>query len=334
MASEEEWRREGVGGSDISKIYNMQWYSTSNLLLEKAHGKVSTETNEAMRRGVRLEPVARKWIEFHYDITIPPICVESEDNPLHRVSLDGYDFDSKTVWEIKCPSSESVINACRKATEVDDFPQEWIYQVQWQLMCTKASTGFLAIWDAENQRCIIKELFYDTKLIQKMKDKADRFLEKVEYAKASFELAPIPFASEKKKKKEEIKKKAFIKGAESRGKFTPDNILENLNIDKFQESSSTNSLFKIYTELKAVEKIIRHHEESIRSVLIPRADGEDLITETHTMVRRTPTARYDVKRMLEDGLDLSSYKLPTKATYYIRPKGKKINYEDELECFK
>ena len=122
-----QWRTAGVGGSEI---YNLACYAD---VLAKAWGKPELArlkpTGEApawvitpavyarrklgldpgpvenfhMRRGHRLEPVARAAAERRYGMRFSPFCLCADNSPAMRVSLDGFNDDAGTLIEIKAP---------------------------------------------------------------------------------------------------------------------------------------------------------------------------------------------------------------------------------------
>ncbi len=122
-----QWRTAGVGGSEI---YNLACFAD---VLAKAWGKPQLArlkpTGDApawvitpaayarrklgldpgpaenfhMRRGHRLEPVARAAAERRYGMRFSPFCLCVDRAPALRVSLDGFNDDTGTLIEIKAP---------------------------------------------------------------------------------------------------------------------------------------------------------------------------------------------------------------------------------------
>jgi putative phage-type endonuclease len=87
-----EWRRDGVGGSDIRTIMRLSPYEDDTLdalFTEKTEGRERL-LNYSMRRGIRLEPDARAAYTTAHGIPVAPVCVEHSDFPWVRASLDGY----------------------------------------------------------------------------------------------------------------------------------------------------------------------------------------------------------------------------------------------------
>jgi putative phage-type endonuclease len=134
------WRRDGIGGSDLAAILGISPFADATraaLLVEKVTGR-ERETNFSMRRGTRLEPVARELYARHAGCTALPVCVEHADAPYIRCSLDGLCAahprvagSRQWVLELKCPNwkvHELALNGL--------VPDYYAVQCQWQLLCT------------------------------------------------------------------------------------------------------------------------------------------------------------------------------------------------------
>jgi putative phage-type endonuclease len=131
------WRRAGLGGSDIATIIGVMPFddcTRENVLREKTEGW-EKPTNFAMRRGTRLEPVARSLYEQSRGCTAQPVCVEHDDYSWMRVSLDGlcvpHGVADADPWilELKCASMK-VHELALEGIVVDYYRP----QCQWQLL--------------------------------------------------------------------------------------------------------------------------------------------------------------------------------------------------------
>lgn len=102
-----KWRQAGIGGSDAGVISgNYPYLSEEQLKLSKREGNKSVvKENYRMKRGKRLEPIARAKYQDLTGIRVRPICCVHDTYPWLRASLDGLSFDGKTALEIKCPSN-------------------------------------------------------------------------------------------------------------------------------------------------------------------------------------------------------------------------------------
>jgi len=176
-----KWRTLGIGASEISILMGTNTYSTPYKLWEKKCGYREEEpTNFAMAHGIANEDIARQWLNEHLGMHFKPVCVEDPNNSEFKASLDGFDFDSKTLVEIKCPISKTDIENARLCQSV---PYQWIDQVQWQIMLSNPKRAILAIWDSENAMCIMIEMYGDASRITKMRSAASDFWHLVQIGK-------------------------------------------------------------------------------------------------------------------------------------------------------
>ena len=125
------WRNEGIGASDAPAIMGENpWKSAAQILQDKISKASSGESNDAMRRGTALEPIARKDYVAKRGIEVVPVCIQHQDYPWLRASLDGLSVDCKTVLEIKCGARtfESAVDGI--------VPKHYYGQLQHILMAT------------------------------------------------------------------------------------------------------------------------------------------------------------------------------------------------------
>ncbi len=165
-----DWRRNGLGASDISVLMKSNKFKTPLQLWDEKCGFRSTdEINPAMAHGIKNEPIAREWINKNQQFKLEPLCIEDIENSFFKASLDGYDSTSKTLCEIKCPVKEEILNDARNNFKL---PLYWQHQIQWQIMLCKPIRAFFAIWDYRYNSCIIIEAFAQPTLQKEMKEKA------------------------------------------------------------------------------------------------------------------------------------------------------------------
>ncbi len=136
------WRRQGIGGSDISAIVGLSPYTDhdrASVLREKVTG-VERVQNGAMYRGTVLEPHARLAYQQRQLCMAPPACVEMDGCPWARVSLDGLCSNGAALsterveWalELKCPDWKTH----DAALHAEYVPDHFRAQIQWQLLVT------------------------------------------------------------------------------------------------------------------------------------------------------------------------------------------------------
>lgn len=122
------WRRQGIGASDAAVILKKSPWSTPFKLWQEKLGLVPPPiANEAMKRGVELEPVARKFYEEKTGIEMPAVMVENEKISFLRASLDG--LNKKVALEIKCPGAKSHA----QTMQTKSIPEHYMWQLVHQM---------------------------------------------------------------------------------------------------------------------------------------------------------------------------------------------------------
>jgi putative phage-type endonuclease len=126
----EEARKEYITATDLPIIMGVsKWKSVDDLYLEKI-GKIVPFKNHAMRRGLDLEPEARKIFENRFATLVDPQFVVSEKVSWAAASLDGWDNEEMLV-EIKCPGQPD-----HNVALEGKVPRHYYPQLQWQMMVT------------------------------------------------------------------------------------------------------------------------------------------------------------------------------------------------------
>lgn len=177
-----KWRREGVGASDAAIIGGSSPYqSPLNLWEEKCGLRQPAPTNDAMRHGHECEIQARKWINSQLDLFLEPCCVEDEENPIFRASLDGFDAQAGVLVEIKSPYSTRRLDELSASIAI---PSYWYDQIQWQMAIVKPAEAHLAIWDYRVGSAVIRRIRPDLERQQELRQRALQFWDGVRYGEA------------------------------------------------------------------------------------------------------------------------------------------------------
>lgn len=171
-----KWRAEGIGASEAPILMN-SGYSTPYQLWEDKCWPENRKSfmNAAMEHGIKAEPIALEWANSQLCVNCKPVCVEDEDNPHLRASLDGYDTEKMVLLEIKCPSSEKILNAARHA----QMKPEWDIQLNWQQMIVRPKKAYLVVWDYRHDCAYIIEHLVNEETIRQLKLRAKSFWAKV-----------------------------------------------------------------------------------------------------------------------------------------------------------
>lgn len=149
-----QWRKGGIGGSDAAAVLGLSPFKSRQQLLLELTGQVQAEeANYAMRRGTRLEPVARREYEERIGRTMPAICGQHDELEWMRASFDGLSLCGEVILEIKWPNVDA-----HQAALSGTVPEYYLCQVQHQLYVSGASVCHY--WScSENKRFRQDELF-------------------------------------------------------------------------------------------------------------------------------------------------------------------------------
>lgn len=127
-----EWRHNGITATDAPIIMGENpWKKPAELLHKKTNPPKEDIINDAMRRGMELEPIARNLYNQKYNKDVKPVCLQSNTYDWLKASLDGLSIDKSSVLEIKC--GESVY---RNASTYNKVPDYYYGQLQHVLAIT------------------------------------------------------------------------------------------------------------------------------------------------------------------------------------------------------
>lgn len=123
------WRAGRVGGSDIAAIVGLSPFpdGTRDHVFREKLGTWTRPVNEAMRRGIILEPWARLIYTERTGHPAPPACVEMDGCPWAAASLDG--LCGSRILELKCGGWQ-----LHSAALMGEVPDYYAAQVQWQML--------------------------------------------------------------------------------------------------------------------------------------------------------------------------------------------------------
>lgn len=145
-----EWRGEGIGSSDVALLMNPEplFDRTVGTLWKQKIGyeRAVAINNEHVKRGKDLEPKIRDMVNEKMKTNFQPVCMMRTDAPYLRASLDGWDSEIDALLEIKSPS-DKVFEKYLKTWEI---PQNYWYQIQYQLMVTNAEYALYAFYNEQH----------------------------------------------------------------------------------------------------------------------------------------------------------------------------------------
>lgn len=140
----EEWlklRRSKIGASDCAPIMQKSKYrSPRSVWRQKILGE-SVPINEAMQRGIDLEPEALEYFSKKLGLSFIPIVCLSDEYCWMLASLDGWNERNKVILEIKCVGKKTFDEVMS-----GKIPSDYQWQVQHQFCVTKAEMAFLGFY--------------------------------------------------------------------------------------------------------------------------------------------------------------------------------------------
>lgn len=165
-----EWRKGGIGASDIAAIMGVCPYKSALDIYNDKKGLSSPRINNSMKRGTAVEPEARRVFNRGRDWAFEPMLCESDNESIYRASLDGYTHFSRQILEIKIPKRE-VLDMARYG----QIPIHYLYQIQWQLFVTEAVKAHYFCYNPESLESYTVEVYPDEKIQIRLEEKAYDF---------------------------------------------------------------------------------------------------------------------------------------------------------------
>lgn len=176
-----EWRKGGIGGSDVPIILGVSpWKTIEELYQEKISDYIiDTPPNFAQERGIRMEPRIRSLYEMHSGESFKPGLKKMEELPYMLVSLDG-ESDCKTkILEIKVSGKEDWHLTKQKQI----IPKKYYPQIQHALFVSQAKVCLYLsyLWTKEEERILdinnlaVVEVFPDIEFQKKSLEACSHF---------------------------------------------------------------------------------------------------------------------------------------------------------------
>jgi putative phage-type endonuclease len=168
-----EWRNKGLGASDAPIVMGVSpWTSRFELWSYKTGLIQRSEPNgfqvAAMQRGHDLEPEARRRAEEVYlKAKFPATSFEHSEHSFLRASLDGYNAETNSNLEIKCPGK-----ADHQTALEGRVPKKYIPQIQMQMLVSGAHLTYYFSWDGKDSDILItvqEDKRYQEVLLQEMR---------------------------------------------------------------------------------------------------------------------------------------------------------------------
>ncbi len=140
-----DWRRGGIGSSDVAAVLNLSPYQTPYELWRIKVGLDEQNVDNLFTyRGSKFEPAARAHFELMNDKDYSAKTFQSQDHPYMRVSLDGWNVEEREVLEIKCPGKSTL-----EMAKEGKVPAHYAAQIQYQLYVADGKRCFYYPYDVE-----------------------------------------------------------------------------------------------------------------------------------------------------------------------------------------
>lgn len=160
-----EWRRKGIGGSDVAAIAGLSpWKSPVAVWLEKTGQVESKESGEAAYWGTVLEDVVAREFSIRTGLKIRRrnAILQHPEHSWMLANVDRFIVGSNEGLECK---TTSAFNA--KEWEGEDIPAQYIIQIQHYMAVTGAKSWWIAVLIG-GQKFLYKKVERDDELIEQL----------------------------------------------------------------------------------------------------------------------------------------------------------------------
>jgi len=167
----QEWlafRQDKITATDAVVIMgDSKWKTPYQLYIEKTSQVEEKTRNEAMQRGLDLEPIARELFELKMNVEVFPQVVVKDDWAM--ASLDGLSPLGNLAVEIKCPGPKD-----HEIALSGKVPSHYYPQLQHQLYVTDLPKMYYFSFDGDDG--VVVTVDRDQKYIDKMVAAEKQFL--------------------------------------------------------------------------------------------------------------------------------------------------------------
>ena len=139
-----EHRRTHRNASETPIVLGVSPWTTPYQLWQQKLGLATAEVNPAMLNGTEREPAARAAYERLTGLTMQPLVMVDGE---YSASLDGLTLAGDRLVEIKCPFKGRESTLWQSVRQEQCLPEHYQWQVQHQLMVTKADIADVYIFD-------------------------------------------------------------------------------------------------------------------------------------------------------------------------------------------
>ncbi len=148
------WRKTVITATDCPAILGSSPWTTAYKCWQRKLDLVpAQESNEAMERGTRLEPLIRERFISRHGLNMKPVVVESSEYNFLAASLDGLSDCGKYILEIKT-GGQKLYKMAHEGT----IPAYYMDQIQHQLLVTGVEKCFYMVGSEDESKDIVIEV--------------------------------------------------------------------------------------------------------------------------------------------------------------------------------
>lgn len=174
-----EWRRGGIGSSDVAAIMGLCPHRTPlDVYLDKIGQEETHSRNDdwALYEGHRLEPKARAALELQYGLTdFSSKLVQSATYSYLRASLDGFNEKLNVGCEIKFVGRDK-----HELVKKGIIPENYRHQIQYQIFLSAATHWLYVSYFKEEEQIEVIRVEPDIELMKRIVDHCHQFWKRVE----------------------------------------------------------------------------------------------------------------------------------------------------------
>ncbi|QKX95320.1 YqaJ viral recombinase family protein [Candidatus Phytoplasma asteris] len=175
-------RKKYINASEIASITSLDPFrSMEQLVHDKLFGTTFT-SNQYTLHGQKLEPIARQFFIQKTKLTFEDAIFMDDYHQQFSASLDGYNSQTNTLLEIKCPfvnenqEISSTWTSFLNNPYLENIPQYYWAQVQCQLYCSQANLAYFLVYFNNDDFHVVR-IYQDKTFITKMIKDSQKYLE-------------------------------------------------------------------------------------------------------------------------------------------------------------
>ncbi|QTX02931.1 endonuclease [Candidatus Phytoplasma luffae] len=177
-----EWynhRKKYINASEIGSITgNDKFRSLEQLIHDKIFGTTFT-SNKFTEHGNKTEPLARTFFEKITNLKFPDTIFTDDTLDMFSASLDGYNKQTNTLLEIKCPyvdENNNISSTWNGFFSHKKIPSNYWAQVQCQLYCSQSKFAYFFVYFNDTNYHVVR-VYQDNNFINQMIADGKKYLE-------------------------------------------------------------------------------------------------------------------------------------------------------------